>query len=83
MLVRNIIAMPARWAGWFVDSSGGKHATMAVRTEYVTTKLPAPNMSGFFRPTVSRMSVMKLHTHSVSPPLSRSNTTEGVLARSS
>jgi hypothetical protein len=44
--------------------SGGKHATMAVRTEYVTTKLPAPNMRGFFRPTVSRTRVMKLYRRS-------------------
>lgn len=33
---------------------------MAVRIEYVTTKLPAPNMRGFFRPTVSRARVIKL-----------------------
>ncbi len=26
----------------------------------MTTKLPAPNMRGFFRPTVSRTRVMKL-----------------------
>ena len=60
ILVRKIIAIPALWAERFVDSSGGKEATMAVRMEYVTTKLPAPNMRGFFRPTVSRIKVMKL-----------------------
>ena len=33
MLVRKIIAIPARCAAWLVDSSGGKDATIAVRTE--------------------------------------------------
>ena len=33
MLVRNIMAMPARCATKFVDSSGGNDATMAVRME--------------------------------------------------
>lgn len=60
MLVMKIIAIPARCAARFVDWSGGNDATMAVSTEYVTTKLPAPNRRGFFRPTVSRTSVMKL-----------------------
>lgn len=67
ILVRKIIAMPARCAARFVDWSGGKDATMAVRIEYVTTKLPAPNMSGFLRPTVSNSRVMKLHSYDISP----------------
>ena len=71
MLVMKIIAMPARCAEVCVFgtplTSGGKHATIAVRIEYVTTKLPAPNMSGFLRPTVSNNSVMKLHSHDISP----------------
>jgi hypothetical protein len=35
---------------------------MALRTEKVTTKLAAPNIKGFLRPTESRTSVIKLHT---------------------
>ena len=64
MLVMKIMAIPARCALRCVFgtpfTSGGNDATMAVRIEYVTTKLPAPNMSGRFRPTVSSTSVMKL-----------------------
>ena len=64
ILVMKIMAIPARCADVFVFgcplTSGGKQATMAVRTEYVQTNAPAPNMSGFLRPTVSRIRVMKL-----------------------
>ena len=31
----------------------------------MTTKLPAPNMRGFLRPTVSKIKVMKLSQHIV------------------
>jgi hypothetical protein len=39
---------------------GGFVATIAARMEKVATKLAAPNMRGFFLPTRSRASVMKL-----------------------
>lgn len=60
MLVMKIIAIPARCAASLCDVAGGNDATIAVKTEYVTTKLPAPNMRGFFLPTVSRIVVMNL-----------------------
>ena len=43
-----------------VGSAGGLVATMAAKIENVATKLAAPNTRGFFLPTRSRMSVMKL-----------------------
>lgn len=41
-------------------SPTGSFARIAARIEKVTTKLAAPNMSGFLRPTRSRINMMKL-----------------------
>jgi len=45
---------------WTPSGRGGFVATIAARIAYNTTKTVAPNKSGFFRPTRSRKSVMKL-----------------------
>lgn len=64
ILVMNITAIPALCAatcGFGIPStSGGKQATIAVSIEYVTVMIPAPNIKGFLRPTVSRTNVIKL-----------------------
>jgi len=45
---------------WTPSGRGGLVATIAARIAYNTTKTVAPNKRGFFRPTRSRKSVMKL-----------------------
>lgn len=56
-----IIAIPALCAAKLVTPSpGGKEATMADRMEKRATLAAHPKRRGFFLPTVSRMSVMKL-----------------------
>lgn len=56
-----IIPMPALCAAKLVTPSpGGKEARIAAKTEKRATLAAQPKRRGFFRPTVSRMSVMKL-----------------------
>lgn len=64
MLVKKIMAMPAFCAAALaVAESTGFVAKIADKMEKVTTKLPAPKMSGFLRPTRSRTKMMKLSKH--------------------
>ena len=60
MEVKKIMAIPALCADRFVVAVGGNEATIAARTEKVTTKDAAPYSSGFFLPIRSRRRVMKL-----------------------
>ena len=61
MDVRKIMAIPARWAARFgVVESAGKEETRAARMENVQMKIEAPKRRGFFRPTRSIRSAMKL-----------------------
>lgn len=62
ILVMNIIAMPALCAAWLTFSaSTGFVARIAAKMEKRRTKLPAPNIKGFFLPTRSKTKMMKLH----------------------
>lgn len=61
MLVKKIMAIPAFCAAALaVSESTGLVAKMAAKIENVTTKLPAPKIRGFLRPTRSRTKTMKL-----------------------